>query len=168
MTITYNRILLITGMTVFLVFFSYPLGQIYVNASLESDSLSVEISFTMENTTILAGDEIVLHLNVLPFEYGHLEISCILPEGVMPVMEPGVIVRPYEEREHDIVGDPLADLSEQRYEIILWAGPVFGSENKGFIVRPTIPKTGSYEFAAIVKSLGQWGIKKEKLLIHVE
>ena len=126
----------------------------------------VEISLTMENTAVAPGDDIVLHLEVTPLEDMHLDIRCVLPEGVVPAIDPGIMIQPYMGRSM-FLDDPFTDMPVQRDSVVLSVGPVVGGQMKEFVFRVTIPAAGSYEFIAVVEALAKWGIKEEVLVIGV-
>ena len=109
----------------------------------------------------------VLHLEVTPLEDMHLDISCVLPEGVIPVMDPGIMIQPYVGRSMLNLDDSFIDMPMQRDVVVLSVGPVVGGQMKEFVFRVTIPEAGSYEFIAVVEALAKWGVKREKLIVNV-
>ena len=126
----------------------------------------VEIAFTLENAP-QAGGEAILKLIVTPLEDMHLDISCALPEGVMPVMEPGIRLQPYENRDINSMEAPTIFQPMYKEAVGLWVGPVTAGQTKEFVFSITITESGNYEFVAVVEALAKWGVKQEILALDV-
>lgn len=127
----------------------------------------VDISLTVENTTIAENDEVVLYLKVMPLEDMHLDISCVLPEGAVPVKGHGIMVQPYIGRIAYNFDDPFTDTLKQRNSVTVFVGPVVGGQMKEFAIRVVMAETGAHEFIAIVKALAKWGVKEEKFVVNI-
>lgn len=123
----------------------------------------VEIEFTTENTPRV-GEEVTLRLKVTPLEDMHADISCLLPEGIRPIREKGIIVRPCMDREWH------RREQQTRYmeAVELWVGPLEGGITKEFVFRVVIPDKERYELIARVEALAKWGVKEEVLVIDIE
>lgn len=167
MTKACKRSLRIESIIAVLLLFSL-FCQVYADASSGPQPPPVEISLTTENINVAPGDEVVLHLKVTPLEDMHLDISCVLPEGVMPVMVPGIMLRPYMERDMHRFDDPFMGMPMQRDAVVLSVGPVVGGQMREFAFRVIIPETGNYEFIAVIEALAKWGIKEKNLIIEVK
>ncbi len=90
----------------------------------------VDIVFTSVNSPV-AGQELTLTLKVTPLEDMHADISCLLPEGIAPIREDGIMVRPYMDRQ------PYNQEQQVRYSyaIGLWVGPLTANTAKEFTFR---------------------------------
>ena len=123
----------------------------------------IDIAFTLENSP-QAGQEAVLKLKVIPFEDMHADISCLLPEGIEPVREAGVMVRPYEEKHWR-----NRQQQPSHIEVVqLWVGPLTAGTTKEFVFRVKVPDKERYELIARVEALAKWGIKEEVLVIEIK
>jgi hypothetical protein len=126
----------------------------------------VDITLTTQNIPAI-GEAVTVVLRVTPLEDMHADIRCLLPEGVKPVMDPGLMVHLYEDRylqsEQAFASYPPV----QREVIGLWVGPLPAGETKELVFRVTITEAGTYEFTAVVEALAKWGIKEETLSINI-
>ncbi|MFH1622390.1 MAG: hypothetical protein ABIA97_04635 [Candidatus Omnitrophota bacterium] len=127
----------------------------------------LDIAFTLDNTPQVGG-EAVLKLIVTPLEDMHLDISCALPDGVMPVMESGIRLQPYENRDINNMEAPTIYQPMCKEVVGLWVGPVAAGQTKEFVFSVTITESGNYEFVAVIEALAKWGIKQEVLIINIE
>ncbi|MGE5279452.1 MAG: hypothetical protein ACM3L6_01740 [Deltaproteobacteria bacterium] len=142
----------------------FLLSVIYVpfaDSQEEADSIlspPVDIQFTFENTPMVEG-EALLKVTVMPQEDMHVDISCLLPEGVEAVLNQGVSVRPHEES-HGIDSDLSFSYKD---EIILWVGPLKAGEPKEFLFKVKFLGSQNHELVARIKALAKWGVKDQVL-----
>lgn len=123
----------------------------------------VEINFSI-GTIYRVGEEVELKIKVTPKEDMHADISCLLPWGIEPVREEGLMLRPY-------IGRYPPDIQRQsryRQEVALWLGPLAGGIAKEFSFRVVIPDKERYEFIARVQALAKWGLKEKSLIIDIQ
>ncbi len=153
-----------TAKFIFLNFFLTGLFLIIFSFSILAGSLPppVDIEFGAETTPIV-GEEIELKLKITPFEDMYVDISCLLPQGVKPVREKGVIVQPCRQ-EYLLYVQPETLYIEA---IHLWAGRLKANIVKEFTFRIIIPDKQKYELIARIEALAKWGIKDGILTIDI-
>ncbi len=145
------------------IFSSIGFAQTPVTSANAPQPPPVDIVFTAVNTPI-AGQELILTLKVTPLEDMHADISCLLPEGVEPIREDGIMVRPYMDRQPHNQEQQI----RYRYAIGLWVGPLTANTAKEFTFRVKASDKGNYGLIAHVEALAKWGIKEEPLAINIE
>jgi len=137
--------------------------------SIRADSVEplpppVNIEFTTESTPAV-NTETIFKLKVTPQEAMHADISCLLPGGIEPVRDEGIMALPYED------SYPFPNTESQpiyTQKISLWVGPLEAGITKEFTLRAIIPDKNRYELIARVEALAKWGIKDEILVIDIK
>ena len=157
-----QSIFLVTGV-IWAILSSYGLAQEIGTGAAGPLSPPVDIEFSVGNISGV-GEEVELKIKVTPQEDMHVDISCLLPWGIEPIRERGVMVRPYRSRE------PYDIEREMRYmeAIQLWVGPLEAGVTKEFSFRVVIPDKERYEFIARVEALAKWGVKEKVFGIEIK
>jgi len=131
-----------------------------VNPTIPVPPVTLEYSLS---GTPQAGIPIAITIKVIPQQDMHLDINCLLPQGVQPVIEPGIRIAPYREK-----FTPNLE-RQQNYHLgaNLWVGPAKAGEAKQFTFHVTAAKSGSYNFVCLADALKQWGQKELDFTIDV-
>ena len=135
---------------------------VFAQGSGEPQPPPVNIEISMR-TISKVGGTVELKIKVTPEEDMHADISCLLPEGIKPVREKGVIVRPCMERE----GLDLQQQTRYMEAIELWVGPLEAGATKEFSFQVLIPDKEKYEFIARVEALAKWGVKERVFAVQL-
>lgn len=123
----------------------------------------IDVKITAENIPQV-GEEVKLKIEVIPQEDMHIDIRCLLPEGIRLVEKKGFMVRPCIGRER------YRKETQTRYReaVGLWVGPLEGGITREFVFRVMIPDKKRYPFVVCVDALARWGSKEEILIIDIE
>lgn len=95
----------------------------------------------------------------------HVEITCLLPEGIEPVREKGILVRPYTDNRE---GRNIDQAMKYTEAVDLLVGELNAGITKEFSFRVVIHNKQKYEIIARVSALVKWGEKEEVLKIDME
>jgi hypothetical protein len=98
-----------------------------------------------------AGKNIPITVKVTPQEDMYLDISCFVPQGIMPVYGKGIRIRPHNGQL--VVG--------------LWVGPLPGRITREFTFQVTAGGTGSYKLVCAAQALARWGETEEAYTLNV-
>ena len=122
----------------------------------------VTLEYSLSGTP-QAGTPIAITIKVTPQADMHLDINCLLPQGVQPVIEQGIRIAPYREK---FTPNPER---QQNYYLgaNLWVGLVKAGETKTFTFHITASKSGSYNFICLTDALKQWGQKELDFTVDV-
>lgn len=145
-----------------LVIFSFA-GTLFAQS--ETEALlppPVEISFTLQNTSI-PGGLVVIKFSARATEDVHVDISCLLPEGV-EVVDGGLLnLRSCHEIRNSEVRGPII----YRDEIAFYTGLVSAGATKDFYFTVRITQEGEYALIGRAQALAQWGIKEQVFKIDL-
>ncbi len=110
-----------------------------------------------------AGTPIAINVKVTPQEDMHLDINCLLPQGVEPVYEPGVRIIPYAEK---YTSDTI---SRRGYLLMagLWTGPLSAGVIQEFTFHVTVSQKGSYKLICLADALAKWGQQEADYTLNV-
>ena len=107
--------------------------------------------------TFLSGGEIEITATIIARQDVHLDMSCLLPEGVKviaerPVLLPGGM---------SSLGNPFQP-GVQRYPraLWLWAGEMKRGHRRELSFRVKVTDGKSHQLAVRAKALAEWGIKE--------
>ena len=110
-----------------------------------------------------AGDQAAITITVTPQEDMHLDINCLLPRGVAPVIEPGVQIVPYREK----FTPNLERQKNYRLGANIFTGPLKAGETKAFTFHVVISSSGTYNFVCLADALKTWGQKELDFSVDV-
>lgn len=138
--------------------------SVFAQESVEPLPPPIEIIFITENVPQL-DSETVLKLRATPLEDMHAEITCFLPEGIEPVREKGILVRPYI-NDRDMLN--IEQAIKYTEVVDLWIGQLRAGITKEFSFRVIIHNKERYKLIARVAALEKWGEKEAVLNINME
>lgn len=121
----------------------------------------VEVQFSLVNAPSVGADTL-LKVKVKALEDIHVDISCLLPEGIEPIQERGVTVRPYEDV-GGILGQQYQTIYAEALE--LWVGLLKSGTTQEFVFRVKIPDKKKYDLIARIEALAKWGVREEVLAV---
>jgi len=122
----------------------------------------VDIAISAPDNAVV-GAMIPVTIKVTPSVDMHADISCLLPQGIMPVPEQGVRIMPYHPR-----GIPnIERIKQYRLIVNLWVGPMKANETKEFTFHVKAAQKGSYSLICVVQALAKWGEKEGSLTLNV-
>lgn len=110
------------------------------------------------------GEKTEIKLTVTPLEDMDADISCLLPQGIEPIREEGIMLLPYRER---YIYDIQREM-EYQYAVGLWIGPLKAGITKEFTFHIIVPDKQLYQLIAHLEALAKWGAKEDVLVIDIE
>lgn len=139
---------------IFILLFLLALGS---GAGAEDGLLPppVDVQFTESRD---AGQ--ALRLSVTASEAMHVDISCLLPEGVALTTQEGVALRPCDEG----AADP-SQTDTCREAVVLWIGPLAAGEKKEFLLGVKVLDQKSHVVVARIQALARWGLREERVTL---
>jgi len=122
----------------------------------------VEIILTHKNISESISE---ITLRMTPLEDMHVDIKCLLLEGLEGIQGNNLMIMPYIE---EMPGSGMASGVNYMESVGLLVGPISAGVTKEFVFTVKENKKQAHEIIVHVQALAKWGIKEENFIINVQ
>ncbi len=140
----------------------FLIGFLFNVSAQINEPLPPPVEITM-NASVDA-DDITIMIEITPLEDMHLDLSCMLPLGVEPVISSEINLRSIE---------PSAISIKERIEnnyrnsIVLYVGFLPANKTATYQFKVKVSDNKEYKLIAITQALSKWGAKQETMQIGI-